>query len=154
MKEYTVTFVFSKDKKYVLLIYRKHDPGRHYLNGLGGKIEPWEYNYKLSAIREVHEETDKKIFLNEIFSYKTICSKNNYILHVYYAFAYRSPNYDWFDIGYDSSEGEIKWYKVDECINNRIDKLELFVPFLIKGIIKKEQENENKKLLETSQNNY
>lgn len=153
MKDYTLTFIFSEDKKYVLLIYKNHEPCRHYLNGISGKIEPWEYDYKLSAIREIYKEIKERILVDKIFPYKTLCPRSRYILHIFYTFIDKSPYYDKFDIAHESKEGPIKWYKVDDCISNKIDKLELFVPYLIKGIIKKEDDNENKKLLEAHQNN-
>lgn len=153
-KAYTLTFIFSRDKKYVLLIYKNDGPIRHQLNGVGGKIESNEYDYKLSALREVYEETGERILIDRIFPYKIITTRNGHILHIFYAFIDKPSLRDKFDKGYQSDEGEIKWYDVSECIHRKIDKLELLVPFLIKGIIKKEEENENKKLLETPQDDY
>lgn len=71
-QEYTAGFIRDNDG-YVLLIQKERgDPAIHgFLNGVGGKVEPTDANFKNAFIREWIEETKLKPKFNwlSIFAY-------------------------------------------------------------------------------------
>lgn len=88
-KNYVVIFLFSKDKKKVLLVKRTKNPFKNCWNGIGGKIENNETVIE-AAIRECKEETKIELKTPKLFvTYKyppnnTVNSNTN--LNILYDF--------------------------------------------------------------------
>lgn len=70
----TVNFLFTPDYREVLMIHKDHGPYPDSLNGVGGKYEDEKdsisndpvLNAKLSAKREIFEETEANILVNDL----------------------------------------------------------------------------------------
>jgi len=55
--KFTLIFIFSQDRKEVLMINKIKGPYPNCLNGVGGKIEIFDRTIEEAALREVLEET-------------------------------------------------------------------------------------------------
>jgi 8-oxo-dGTP diphosphatase len=77
MKEYVCGFLFTEDKKKVVLI-RKNKPEwqKGLLNGIGGKAEESDFNSKFAMSREMYEETGLMTFIDDWVPLCTINTKD------------------------------------------------------------------------------
>lgn len=79
-KQYVVGFIFNQNLDKVLLI-KKNKPINQVgkLNGVGGKIEPYDKTPLDAFVREVHEETALLLKANECKYFATIDDHDMYV---------------------------------------------------------------------------
>ncbi|XPV69815.1 MAG: NUDIX hydrolase [Halarcobacter sp.] len=125
MKKYVTGFLFSKDKKQVVLI-KKINPKwqRGLLNGVGGKIEENELSCD-AMVREFKEETGVTIKSDKWLCYAKIHRANYYDLDVYCAYS---------DLAYQVKtveKEEVVIVKINNLPDNIIPNLKWLIPLAL-----------------------
>lgn len=125
--EYTLGFIFSLDKKIILINKQQPSWISGTLNAIGGKIEDGELS-KSCMIRECYEETGLKI--------KNWCNVGllngvDWQIHLYkISLGLLSTNI----ILKNSNEGCVDWYDIDNLPINCVYNLNYLIPAIYKDM--------------------
>ena len=140
MIRYTLGFIFSEDKKEVLLLKinkpEKWNDGL--INGIGGKVEENE-TINECMFRECKEETG----LNLLFiKYCGLYDGSNFTGNEFEVYTYYTVLDKFLFKEFDSPEGELKWYNVKDIMDLKtVPNMKWMIPLcldMINGDVKKD----------------
>lgn len=134
IKKYVLGFAFSRNKNEIALILKdRPEWQKGKINGIGGKVEPEDFDITSAMVREFKEETGVDTILDMWNHFATMIFKNDIMggeAHVYCFRMFSNVIYQCQTV----EEEEIKLFSVDE-LNKKslpiIEHLKILVPLAL-----------------------